>query len=185
MHIATLQRVAVKIMKRRKLRKIPNGEQNVARCVTSEAPQLQTITRTYPLLTCERHGVARGREIQLLRSLRHSNVIRMIECFYNESKQKLYMVMDYCVCGLQELLDSVAPPKLPIWQAHRHVACPCTWGFSRHPLRPFCKWRRCCASTAHADVANATDTSSSWSTGWNTYMRLASCIGISSRATCS
>ncbi|PFX14355.1 Serine/threonine-protein kinase STK11 [Stylophora pistillata] len=55
-----LRRCAVKIMKRRKLRRIPNGEQNVQR----------------------------------------------------------YMIMEYCVGELQEMLESIEEHKFPIWQAH-------------------------------------------------------------------
>ncbi|KAG0422255.1 hypothetical protein HPB47_001915 [Ixodes persulcatus] len=84
----TLCRRAVKILKKRKLRKIPNGEQNVQR------------------------------EIKLLRMLSHKNVIKLVDVLYDDQKQKMYMVMEYCVSVIQELLDSVADKKLPIWQAH-------------------------------------------------------------------
>ncbi|GFQ85648.1 hypothetical protein TNCT_142031 [Trichonephila clavata] len=84
----TLCRRAVKILKRRKLRKIPNGEKNVER------------------------------EISLLRQLRHKNVIELIEVITNEEKQKLYLILEYCVSVLQELLDSTPEKKFPIWQAH-------------------------------------------------------------------
>lgn len=84
----TLCRRAVKILKRRKLRKIPNGEQNVQR------------------------------EIQLLRQLSHRNVIQLVEVLHSEQKQKMYMVMEYCVAVLQELLDSAQDHRLPLWQAH-------------------------------------------------------------------
>lgn len=84
----TLCRLAVKILKKRKLRKIPNGEQNVQR------------------------------EIRLLRKLHHRNVVNLVDVLYNDEKQKMYMVMEYCVGGLQELLESVPEKKFPIWQAH-------------------------------------------------------------------
>lgn len=83
----TLQRRAVKIMKSRRLRKIPNGEQNVQR------------------------------EIQLHRSLDHVNVVKLIETFYCSEKEKLYIIMEYCSAVLQDLLDSVPTKKLPLWQA--------------------------------------------------------------------
>lgn len=86
--LITLERRAFKIMKKKRLRKIPNGEQNVQR------------------------------EIELLRRLDHKNVIKLIDNFYNSDKQKLYIVMEYCVVVLQELLDSVPSKKLPIWQSH-------------------------------------------------------------------
>ncbi|XP_072924359.1 serine/threonine-protein kinase STK11 isoform X4 [Hemitrygon akajei] len=84
----TLCRRAVKILKKKKLRRIPNGEANVKK------------------------------EIQLLRRLRHKNVIQLVDVLYNDEKQKMYMVMEYCVCGMQEMLDSVNDKKFPVFQAH-------------------------------------------------------------------
>uniref|UniRef100_A0A182JB42 Serine/threonine-protein kinase STK11 n=1 Tax=Anopheles atroparvus TaxID=41427 RepID=A0A182JB42_ANOAO len=84
----TLSRRAVKILTKRKLRRIPNGEQNVRR------------------------------EIKLLRKLQHRNVIELLDVLYNEQKQKMYLIMEYCVGGLQEMLDSVPEKRLPIHQAH-------------------------------------------------------------------
>ncbi|XP_074640997.1 serine/threonine-protein kinase STK11-like [Tubulanus polymorphus] len=84
----TLRRLAVKILKKKKLRKIPNGEQNVQR------------------------------EIRLLKRLQHPNVIELIEVLYNEEKQKMYMVMELCVAVLQEMLEHAPDKKFPIWQTH-------------------------------------------------------------------
>uniref|UniRef100_A0A3Q3D1V5 Serine/threonine-protein kinase STK11 n=1 Tax=Hippocampus comes TaxID=109280 RepID=A0A3Q3D1V5_HIPCM len=56
----TLCRRAVKILKKKKLRRIPNGEANVKK------------------------------EIQLLRKLQHKNVIQLVDVLYNEEKQKIY-----------------------------------------------------------------------------------------------
>ncbi|XP_034944871.1 serine/threonine-protein kinase STK11 [Chelonus insularis] len=84
----TLFRRAVKILKRKKLRRIPNGEQNVQR------------------------------EIQLLRRLKHKNVIELIDVLYNDEKEKMYLVMEFCICGLQDMLESSFNKKFPIWQAH-------------------------------------------------------------------
>ncbi|XP_018586759.1 serine/threonine-protein kinase STK11 [Scleropages formosus] len=84
----TLCRRAVKILKKKKLRRIPNGEANVKK------------------------------EIELLRRLRHKNVIQLVDVLYNEEKQKMYMVMEYCVCGMQEMLDSVPEKRFPVFQAH-------------------------------------------------------------------
>lgn len=87
-----LCRRAVKILTKRKLRRIPNGEQNVQR------------------------------EIQLLRNLQHKNVVALLDVLYNEEKQKMYMIMEYCVGGLQELVDSAPEKKLPLFQAHRYFS---------------------------------------------------------------
>ncbi|KAL1140266.1 hypothetical protein AAG570_000198 [Ranatra chinensis] len=84
----TLCRRAAKILKKRKLRRIPNGEQNVQR------------------------------EIQLLKLLKHKNVIELVDVLYNNEKEKMYIVMEYCVGGLQDMLDSTPSKKFPLWQAH-------------------------------------------------------------------
>ncbi|KAI0225219.1 Serine/threonine-protein kinase STK11 [Lamellibrachia satsuma] len=84
----TLCRRAVKILKKKKLRKIPNGEANVKR------------------------------EIGLLRNLNHQNVIRLYDVLHNDEKQKMYLVVEYCVGGLQDMLDYAPGKKFPIWQAH-------------------------------------------------------------------
>ncbi|CAG5123572.1 unnamed protein product [Candidula unifasciata] len=86
--IESLCRRAVKILKTRKLRRIPNGEQNVRR------------------------------EIQLLKRLQHRNIIQLIDVVVNDEKLKMYIVMEYCACELQEMLESVSEKKFPIWQAH-------------------------------------------------------------------
>ncbi|XP_016333780.1 serine/threonine-protein kinase STK11-like [Sinocyclocheilus anshuiensis] len=61
---------------------------------------------------------ASAREIQLLRRLQHKNIIQLVDVLYNEEKQKMYMVMEYCVCGMQEMLDSVTEKRFPVFQAH-------------------------------------------------------------------
>ena len=92
----TLVRRAVKIMKKRKLRKIPNGEANVER------------------------------EIALLQELNHKNVMKLVEVIklilvinslkfifilikvmFNEEKGKIYMVLEYCCAVLKDMLDQV------------------------------------------------------------------------------
>ncbi|XP_065354262.1 serine/threonine-protein kinase stk11 [Calliphora vicina] len=85
-----LCRRAVKILTKRKLRRIPNGEQNVQR------------------------------EIQLLKQLKHKNVVELLDVLYNDEKQKMYLIMEYCVGGLQEMLDSAPDKKIPVFQAHRY-----------------------------------------------------------------
>lgn len=87
----TLCRRAVKILKQKRLKRIPNGEQNVQR------------------------------EIEILRRLRHPNVIQLVDVIHNEEKQKMYLVMEYCVGGLQEMLDTAPDKKFPEWQAHGYM----------------------------------------------------------------
>lgn len=86
----SLTRRAVKILAKRKLRRIPNGEMNVRN------------------------------EILFLRSLKHKNVVELIDVLYNEEKQKMYLVMEYCVCVLQEMLAAAPESKLPLFQAHKY-----------------------------------------------------------------
>ncbi|XP_044002423.1 serine/threonine-protein kinase STK11 isoform X2 [Aphidius gifuensis] len=86
----TLYRRAVKILKKKKLRRIPNGEQNVQN------------------------------EIRLHKNLKHRNVIELVDVFYNEEKEKMYLVMEFCSAGLQDMLESTPNKKFPIWQAHEY-----------------------------------------------------------------
>jgi serine/threonine-protein kinase 11 len=86
----TLCRRAVKILKKRKLRKIPHGEANVKR------------------------------EISLLKKLSHRNVVMLVDVLYNEEKQKMYMIMEYCVGVLQEILEYAPEKRFPVWQAHNY-----------------------------------------------------------------
>ncbi|XP_060528996.1 serine/threonine-protein kinase STK11 isoform X2 [Cylas formicarius] len=88
----TLCRRAVKIFKERKLRRLPNGEQNVQK------------------------------EIVLLRRLRHKNVIRLIDEIRNHEKQKLYLILEFCVGSLQVMLESAPEKRLPVRQAHRYFS---------------------------------------------------------------
>ena len=81
-------RRAVKIMKKRKLRKIPNGEANV------------------------------DREILLLKELSHKNVMKLIDVLYNDEKGKIYMVLEYCCAVLKDMLDQTPDRKFPVWQCH-------------------------------------------------------------------
>ena len=59
------------------------------------------------------------REIQLMKQLEHRNVMRLHDVLYNEEKQKMYMILDYCVGGLQEMLESAPGKRFPIFQAHK------------------------------------------------------------------
>jgi serine/threonine-protein kinase 11 len=86
----TLVRRAVKIIKHSRLRKIMNGQANVAR------------------------------EIRILRRLNHWNVIKLTDVFRNDEKQKLYMVFEYCVGSLQQMLDAAPDKRFPEVQSHEY-----------------------------------------------------------------
>uniref|UniRef100_A0A914X0Z0 non-specific serine/threonine protein kinase n=1 Tax=Plectus sambesii TaxID=2011161 RepID=A0A914X0Z0_9BILA len=88
----TLVRRAVKIIKHSRLRKIMNGQANVAR------------------------------EMRILRRMRHVNVIKLIDVFRNDEKQKLYMVFEYCVGSLQQMLDAAPDKRFPEFQSHEYFA---------------------------------------------------------------
>ena len=87
----SLERLAAKIIKLQRLKRIPKGQQNVMR------------------------------ELKIMRRMNHCNVVKFHESFWIEEKQKLYFIMEYCVGVLQEILDSAPNNKLPKWQAHRSV----------------------------------------------------------------
>jgi len=59
------------------------------------------------------------REIKILKRLKHKNIVNLVETFEDVEKQKLYVVLEYCVGGLQEMLDKAPHNKFPGWQAHR------------------------------------------------------------------
>lgn len=84
----TLCRRAVKILKQRRLRRIPNGEQNVQS------------------------------EIKILKKINHKNVVNLVDVLHNAEKQKMYLVMEFCVGSLQMMLDSTKLKKFPVFQAH-------------------------------------------------------------------
>ena len=87
-----LCRRAVKIMKRKRLKRIPHGEDNVKR------------------------------EIKMLSDLDHKNIMKLIEVFYNDEKGKIYIVLEYCCAVLKDMLDESDLKRFPIWQAHFHFS---------------------------------------------------------------
>lgn len=42
----------------------------------------------------------------------------MVDVLYNHEKEKMYLVMEYCVGVLQDMLESTPLKKFPTWQAH-------------------------------------------------------------------
>lgn len=58
------------------------------------------------------------REIKLLKRLKHRNVIHLVEVLINEEKQKMYLIMEYCIGGLQDMLETSPGRTFPLWQAH-------------------------------------------------------------------
>lgn len=86
----TLVRRAVKIIKHSRLRKIQNGLENVER------------------------------ELRILNRVKHENVIRLIEVFRREQKNKLYVVMEFCMGSIQQLLDTAHENRLSNDECHRY-----------------------------------------------------------------
>jgi hypothetical protein len=80
------------------------------------------------------------REISLLKKLEHVHLIKLYDVLYNEEKQKLYMVMEYCIGGLQDMVDNAEGSRLPEWQAHSYVLWPSRYRFlvSRRYIRMSC-----------------------------------------------
>ena len=71
--------------------------------------------------------------MKLLRRLSHPNVVNVHEVFTIAEKQKWYaitciqrlttsryLIMDYCVCSLQEMLDATNTKRMPAYQAHEY-----------------------------------------------------------------
>jgi len=75
------RRVAVKIVKQQRLKRIPFGEEHVKR------------------------------EIALLRCLRHRNVVELYDVLDNPDKQKLYMVLEFCHSTLEAMLKGHRGPN--------------------------------------------------------------------------
>lgn len=67
------------------------------------------------VLTCY---VSISREIVLLKKLQHPNVIGLLDVLVNDEKEKMYLVMEFCVGGLQDMLESTPKKRFPLWQAH-------------------------------------------------------------------
>jgi Protein kinase domain len=121
----TLQRVAVKIMSKQRVKKAQNGVEGVVR------------------------------EIKLLRKLKHPNIIGLVNAYakvedkegnncvfpwfltieeepviwlYEDGTEeeksvklnKWYLVLEFCPCSLQTLLDKSDDKKLPVEEAHRY-----------------------------------------------------------------
>lgn len=86
----TLKRVAIKIINKRTLKKLKNGEETLKN------------------------------EIAIMKQLRnHENVLKLIEVIHNEEKQKIYVVLEFCGAGsLQQLIDSHPNSRLPLVDVH-------------------------------------------------------------------
>lgn len=84
----TLTRRAAKIMKYDRLRKITNGWDNIRS------------------------------EMAILKRLEHPNVIKLIEVFNIPSKGKVYMIFEYCIGSVQQLLDLEPARRLTIGESH-------------------------------------------------------------------
>jgi serine/threonine-protein kinase 11 len=84
----TGRRCAIKILKRRNLRKVPDGEELV------------------------------NREIEILKKVHHSNCISLVGSFTDEERDKIYIVCEYVSgCSLQRLLEKAPEKRLPLTQA--------------------------------------------------------------------
>ena len=82
---------------------------------------LDTYIHTYIVYSAFVYMLSHYREISILGKLSHPNVIQLIEVFEDTAKEKIYMVLEYCVGGLQELLDKSKQRKFPVGQAHKYV----------------------------------------------------------------
>jgi serine/threonine-protein kinase 11 len=86
----TKKMVAIKILSKKTLRRVPGGEASVER------------------------------EIGIIESLGHKNVISILTHFLLESKQKFYIVFEYMGGGsLTHFLESAPNKRLPLFQARK------------------------------------------------------------------
>lgn len=84
----TSRRVAIKILKKRHLKKIPGGENSVKK------------------------------EINVLKKLHHQHIVELLEFFTIDEKEKMYIVLEYVGGGtLQGLVERAPDGKLPLRQA--------------------------------------------------------------------
>jgi len=89
-HLNTKRRVAIKIYSRKRIKAIAGAEESSAK------------------------------EIEILKSLQHVNVVYAIDSFVNEQKEKIYIVMEYVNGGtLQGLLDKAPESRLPLRQVRQ------------------------------------------------------------------
>ena len=86
----SLTRKAAKIVSRKKIRKIPNGEINVRR------------------------------EIMILKKLSHINIIKLFHSFQDPIKDKIYLILEYCLGDLQTLLDNSINKLFSLFQAKHY-----------------------------------------------------------------
>lgn len=83
-------RVAIKILSRKHLRRATGGEASVER------------------------------EISILKSLDHKNIIKLFSCFSDEDKQRIYIVLEYANGGnLANFLEKVPDKRLGLFQARK------------------------------------------------------------------
>lgn len=83
-------RVAVKILSRKHLRRATGGEASVER------------------------------EISILKSLQHKNIIQLLSCFSDEEKQRIYIVLEYANGGsLSSFLERAPEKRLGLYQARK------------------------------------------------------------------
>jgi serine/threonine-protein kinase 11 len=84
----TQRKVAIKILKKRHLKKIPGGESSVKK------------------------------EITILKRLHHRNIVELIEYFTIDEKEKMYIVLEYIDGGtLQSLIERAPNGRLPFRQS--------------------------------------------------------------------
>ncbi|XP_055340882.1 serine/threonine-protein kinase STK11-like [Paramacrobiotus metropolitanus] len=88
LHVTSLQRYAVKIFSPNKLKRIPNGLQNVKT------------------------------EIGILRRLTHRSVCGLREVVRKQSKNKTYMIIELGVCTISDLAKEFPQQRLPLFKVH-------------------------------------------------------------------
>lgn len=57
------------------------------------------------------------REINVLKRLRHKNVVELMDVIVKKEKQKIYVVFEYCATTLSEIIGRSLDGKLPLSQS--------------------------------------------------------------------
>ncbi|KAK0410570.1 hypothetical protein QR680_005201 [Steinernema hermaphroditum] len=60
------------------------------------------------------------KEIRIMKNLNHPNVISLLDHFARPEKEKVYLVLEFCVGSIEQLIDHSPQKMLPEFQAHRY-----------------------------------------------------------------
>ncbi|KAI8818155.1 kinase-like domain-containing protein [Fimicolochytrium jonesii] len=100
------------------LKSYPDDDKENHRPLTAQNRMLSAY-RTMPSV-CEGYALDVIRELTLLKSLRHVNLISLVDVFHDMGKSKAYMVMEYCPTTLQRALRE-EPQGFEVERTRRYI----------------------------------------------------------------